>query len=355
MGSRFSCFTLGVHNAYSIAVAIFFFLATINNSGKRYDLANEMRGIYFQHREWKQFKDCFPKSGCADEGLCYAVNEHNVCNFMKKNDCLCIVKRNCTTEDWATVEPIQCGIQFDGMIAMFTIVFCCLLVLHMSGAIFVHFLLWKYSAHQVTHYRYYPFMWILQIYHVVIIRIFFDDIGNYDGLYWKGCLFMIIVLCLQFFAGIWSYLMDKTMPAGEPRVMSNTMRDDAVGLRRDIVNLEPVAMRIPETDQQHAHNEPRTDAMNSNIISTVEQTLQPADRLVPLMEGDSPHRMTEAGHADEPNNLCLICLHNKRDVLLLPCRHLCYCQECGANPSNAIRHCVYCRKQVQSVMKIYIP
>lgn len=37
--------------------------------------------------------------------------------------------------------------------------------------------------------------------------------------------------------------------------------------------------------------------------------------------------------------LCVICLVNRRDTTVLPCRHLCMCQECAqarARPANVI-------------------
>lgn len=356
MGARFAKFTQGFHDATSAGVATFCLVAFLNNNGRSYDLADDMREIYFRHRQWKNFADCFPKSGCADNNLCYAVNERNVCDYMKTVNCICMAGRNCTTDDWAAVKPVDCGIDTSSEQNIFLLIFLCIFCLYVFGAARVHVLLHRYCEMNITYCRYYAVVLILQACHIVSLRIFVGDIGNYDGLYWKGCSLMSVILLVQHFAVlIWPFVMDRTMPVDAPRVTSNARRGADVDLRRDIGNLRPAAVAIRHMDQRGAETERTTDTMDLNTIPAVHAMVQLSNNFVQMTEDNASPHVTEAGHTDESNNICLICLYNKRDILLLPCRHLCYCQGCGTHPANAVRHCPYCRKQVHSVMKIYVP
>lgn len=48
---------------------------------------------------------------------------------------------------------------------------------------------------------------------------------------------------------------------------------------------------------------------------------------------------------------CCICLIAKCSVLLMPCRHLCVCDECGMR--EGLRQCPICRKSITSTISVY--
>lgn len=47
---------------------------------------------------------------------------------------------------------------------------------------------------------------------------------------------------------------------------------------------------------------------------------------------------------------CIICLDNKKSHLLVPCNHLCLCDNCS---SINMKSCPICRSDITSVVKVY--
>jgi len=49
---------------------------------------------------------------------------------------------------------------------------------------------------------------------------------------------------------------------------------------------------------------------------------------------------------------CVICLNQERNLLFMPCNHLCACAECGLNPT--IRVCPICRATFNNRTVVYV-
>lgn len=49
---------------------------------------------------------------------------------------------------------------------------------------------------------------------------------------------------------------------------------------------------------------------------------------------------------------CVICLNQERNLLFMPCNHLCACAECGLNPT--IRTCPVCRTVFNNRVVVYV-
>jgi hypothetical protein len=49
---------------------------------------------------------------------------------------------------------------------------------------------------------------------------------------------------------------------------------------------------------------------------------------------------------------CVICLNQERNLLFMPCNHLCSCTECGLNPT--IRACPLCRTVFNNRVVVYV-
>ena len=49
---------------------------------------------------------------------------------------------------------------------------------------------------------------------------------------------------------------------------------------------------------------------------------------------------------------CVICLQRERNLLFMPCNHLCACAECGLNPT--IRTCPICRTAFNNRTVVYV-
>jgi len=53
--------------------------------------------------------------------------------------------------------------------------------------------------------------------------------------------------------------------------------------------------------------------------------------------------------ADE--NLCSVCMEEKKNILLSPCNHLCVCEKCSTHINNM---CPICRTPVTSTLKVFV-
>ena len=59
----------------------------------------------------------------------------------------------------------------------------------------------------------------------------------------------------------------------------------------------------------------------------------------------------EARKQSQESKLCCVCLQKDRGCLLLPCRHLCVCTDCGKD--HRLKECPLCRSEIESRMDIY--
>ena len=50
--------------------------------------------------------------------------------------------------------------------------------------------------------------------------------------------------------------------------------------------------------------------------------------------------------------LCVICLVNDRNTTVLPCRHMCMCNECAQELRKQTSRCPICRNHVESLLHI---
>ena len=63
----------------------------------------------------------------------------------------------------------------------------------------------------------------------------------------------------------------------------------------------------------------------------------------------------QAGQAELTIGRCCICFSNASSVVILPCKHLCLCNECGNSgrfPDNGAL-CPICRVQISSKLRVY--
>merc|ERR1719498_1644971 len=62
----------------------------------------------------------------------------------------------------------------------------------------------------------------------------------------------------------------------------------------------------------------------------------------PQPEGGATEAIVETG--DDDDGLCVICLTNEKNTVVIPCRHLCLCKECAEELRNrAGQKCPVCR------------
>ncbi len=56
----------------------------------------------------------------------------------------------------------------------------------------------------------------------------------------------------------------------------------------------------------------------------------------------------------DENLQCCVCFDNKKEILILPCRHLCICEKCSEGTGAAsISKCPVCRCAISQKLKVY--
>lgn len=49
---------------------------------------------------------------------------------------------------------------------------------------------------------------------------------------------------------------------------------------------------------------------------------------------------------------CIVCMENPREIILLPCKHVCLCEDCAEKIS---RMCPVCNKRIEGKRAVYLP
>ncbi|KEG05299.1 hypothetical protein DQ04_23881000, partial [Trypanosoma grayi] len=77
--------------------------------------------------------------------------------------------------------------------------------------------------------------------------------------------------------------------------------------------------------------------------------------LPPLCPPSSPDGVNEKRDASffPPSGTCCVCMDNQSVIVLLPCHHLCLCEECLMRLFR--RRCPYCNQVFLKASRVYIP
>jgi len=77
-------------------------------------------------------------------------------------------------------------------------------------------------------------------------------------------------------------------------------------------------------------------------------------------EDDVESRLYHQVELEREDKLCVICVDKEKCIMMLPCRHLCMCQECvgawlrAAEEAGLAKRCPMCRKVVRQTIKAYL-
>lgn len=101
-------------------------------------------------------------------------------------------------------------------------------------------------------------------------------------------------------------------------------------------------------------------APNCPILRTFFQLCRDREKIslilkkqVIIISGVSTVILDFYGKETNGENLCLICLTENRDTMILPCRHVCLCQYCSERLSDqANKNCPICRTKVEEFVRI---
>lgn len=137
---------------------------------------------------------------------------------------------------------------------------------------------------------------------------------------------------------LWSMLIRGYVASTEVYLRySHVFRLRVIRTRRAAVqiNLEthtpPLLQRLTleENTSQHSGPSPRKPITRRTISSTSSGSPQSSDT-------------------------CVVCLERKKTVVVMPCKHLCMCQNCSNQLQQYQSHCPICRENIAELISVYV-
>jgi hypothetical protein len=121
----------------------------------------------------------------------------------------------------------------------------------------------------------------------------------------------------------------------------------------------PLVANLRQEEVNIRHEEPRHEPeVRAEVVlpenngesqmPEVERLRQQVGLLEEQLQRLHHNRAVVDGNADE--NLCVICLDQRKSQLLLPCRHLCVCK----NDSLGLATCPVCRSPVEKALEVFL-
>lgn len=112
----------------------------------------------------------------------------------------------------------------------------------------------------------------------------------------------------------------------------------------------------------HAQELERSEQMLTNAVDAVEncsssaltdevQLLQEQEQLATLqMQNNTLQQEKTALERNEDARLCVVCIDSQYTVAMLPCGHVCMCEQCAVRFSQDV--CPQCRAPIEDTMRV---
>eukprot|EP01065_Artemidia_motanka_P043074 TRINITY_DN5908_c0_g1_i1.p1 TRINITY_DN5908_c0_g1~~TRINITY_DN5908_c0_g1_i1.p1 ORF type:complete len:434 (+),score=40.38 TRINITY_DN5908_c0_g1_i1:63-1304(+) len=107
--------------------------------------------------------------------------------------------------------------------------------------------------------------------------------------------------------------------------------------QRHSVSRSPTTAAAPATQFPPLGAKPEAKTTSAELVARLEAEVKPQE-------------------AEDSKTSCVICFENKKDQLLLPCKHICLCGTCVVDllkRSGENAECPLCRKRIEDVMTVY--
>lgn len=377
---KISYFIRGVNTSTTIIVVVYVTIIIIISAVSPNYTADDVRNKLFESLDFEtyknidEYKECYPKNGCIDTGICYSSNTNNICDFQLHKTCEC-ANMNCTIDDWNTVNIKSCH-----MISGSDIIGLILLTILIVSAVLAYFILidcmlYNITTKRIIHFRYFIMVCLLQIFNMWMFVTIHENMSknNFKGIYWVGAVKLWVIWFFQNLVLIWPRIMDKTTRPNQtkyyPRIVQLVEPIQPINhpTQNNIV-IEQVGeeTNFNELTEPDSEQQPQETTFVQLVENRV-QTINPIDLIQVIHNSSSIHEDTVSNHQETrqsivegtpqrettADNLCLICCSHKREILLFPCCHICYCRECGN--SRTINICPYCRTNITHTLKVFIP
>ncbi|ORX41991.1 hypothetical protein BCR36DRAFT_407248 [Piromyces finnis] len=110
---------------------------------------------------------------------------------------------------------------------------------------------------------------------------------------------------------------------------------------------EPLPNDLEETTPSEHQNE--NGVISSSSLTTQNSNISPPSTFKHQSNGDNSGTKDKDTASSNNENVCVVCLTEKREYAFLPCRHLCVCHHCV----HYLERCPLCRSPIQNYMKIF--
>ncbi|XP_053380788.1 uncharacterized protein LOC123549240 [Mercenaria mercenaria] len=110
-----------------------------------------------------------------------------------------------------------------------------------------------------------------------------------------------------------------------------------------------------------------SNAASESEMSEINIELPQPDGMFGSRRSTTPSRFTKDMSADDlkkvvddekEKRMCVVCQDRSKSVLILPCRHMCLCVDCGnqiaRSRSRERRKCPLCRSKINTIMNVYV-
>jgi RING finger protein 26 len=122
-----------------------------------------------------------------------------------------------------------------------------------------------------------------------------------------------------------------------------------ISLRRMNENGRP----IPDMANELLNGEQDFDMQENENMPAHKMPEPPLDREMPQNQTKLKHEL----ELEKDKRLCVICQDNVKNILLMPCRHVCMCQQCLLEIRQGhlyFAQCPLCRTHIQSTLEVFV-
>ena len=166
-------------------------------------------------------------------------------------------------------------------------------------------------------------------------------------------------------ADVAAQLFGQSSASTSMRSTATTIRStNGVALTRERDDLIPVLLQSQSEPQLASQPQPHSQSQSTlqppvpEIFPREMRLLDRGTNSSKKMKPRPENRCVDLSEANSSDSkLCCICLENLKCVVLMPCKHLCVCEVCGADDKRAtqqLKSCPICRETIKQRIQVFM-
>ena len=123
-----------------------------------------------------------------------------------------------------------------------------------------------------------------------------------------------------------------------------------------VVDLDPQLRQVVWQDsrrEDHSLREDLRPAVSTEVLPTEQAVTPSAPSEEDLLIGSVDNPPPTAPSAEQDTSECVICLAALSQYAIIPCGHLCLCEDCAQMSTTSLDKCPICREKIVSKLRIY--